>query len=180
MSIKGKIVIPGGCGFIGTNFVRRIVERVGELEIVVFDKLTYSGDFGNIKELVEKKKVRFVRGDIAELESVKKYFAGADYIVNFAAETHVDRSLKEPYPFVMTNFVGVANILEFVRENPVTRFLHISTDEVYGPTNENNIAKEDSPLRPTTPYASTKASADMLCISYARAFELDIIIARPT
>lgn len=180
MGIEGRMVVTGGCGFIGTNFVRKACFDFPDLEIIVFDKLTYAGRLENIEDLISCGRVRFVRGDICDFDAVMDAFADAAYIINFAAETHVDRSFTEPYKFVKTNVLGVANILEFVRLARNVRLIHISTDEVYGETKENNPATEEHPLKPTTPYAVTKASADMLCLSYSRLFDLDIVIVRPT
>lgn len=180
MELSGRMVITGGCGFIGTNFVRFVADNFPALELLVFDKLTYAGNLENIADLIEAGRVKFIRGDISNPKDTERLFEGVRYVVNFAAETHVDRSLVDPVPFVRTNICGVANMLELLRKHPCVRFLHISSDEVYGPRDEKTPADESSPLAPTNPYAVTKASGDMLCISYARSFDLDILIARPT
>jgi len=180
MELSGRMVITGGCGFIGTNFVRFVADNFSALELLVFDKLTYAGNLENIADLIEAGRVKFIRGDISNPKDTERLFEGVRYVVNFAAETHVDRSLVDPVPFVRTNICGVANMLELLRKHPCVRFLHISSDEVYGPRDEKTPADESSPLAPTNPYAVTKASGDMLCISYARSFDLDILIARPT
>ena len=173
-----KILITGGYGFIGSNFIRYMLEKYSDVEIVNVDKLSYGSNIENLRGINEER-YRFVRGDVADYELMKKLIEDVDVVVNFAAETHVDRSIADPYPFLKSNVEGVLSILEALRSHRNVRLVHISTDEVYGDI-LNGSFKEDDRLKPSSPYAATKAAADMLCLAYYRTFNLDIVIVRPT
>lgn len=173
-----KILVIGGAGFIGSNFVRYIINNYSEYEVVVLDKLTYSGRIENLKEILNK--IRFVRGDIRKKEDIERVAIDCEAIINFAAETHVDRSIMSSEDFVLTNVYGVYNILEIVRKyDNIEKFIQISTDEVYGPIIDGSF-KENDRLYPRNPYSATKASADLLCLSYFETYGLNVVITRST
>ena len=178
-----RVAVLGGAGFIGSNFVRHLIENNGETQVLVYDKLTYAGRLENLHGLLENPRLKFVRGDICNeelLEKVLREFQ-ADAVVNFAAETHVDRSINNPAPFIQTNIYGVFTILEVSRRLDVKRLLHISTDEVYGDLyGVGGEADETWPLNPSSPYSASKASGDLLIKSYGRTYGLKYIIARPS
>jgi dTDP-glucose 4,6-dehydratase len=172
------VLVTGGCGFIGSNFVR-LLNAERDWRIINLDKLTYAGNLENVAG-VDVGRNHFVHGDIIvrtlveEILQKEKPWA----IVNFAAESHVDRSILDASPFVQTNIGGVQSLLDAIRTHPVERFLQISTDEVYGDKEEKEPATEDSPLRPSSPYAATKAAADLLCFSYRRTYDLPVLVTR--
>lgn len=175
-------MITGGAGFIGSNFTRYYAEKYPERKIIVLDKLTYAGNLNNINNLIDRKRVKFVKGDISDKNFVfalfdKERFALA---VNFAAETHVDRSIAEPAVFVMTNIVGTSNLLEASREFKLVRYHQVSTDEVYGDLGDNskNFFTEKTPLNPNPPYAASKAAADLLVLSFYKTFGLPVTLSR--
>jgi dTDP-glucose 4,6-dehydratase len=178
------ILVTGGAGFIGSNFVRHILSKYPHYHVINYDKLTYAGNLRNLKDFKDDPRYTFVHADIADHESLEKIIkSGVDYIVNFAAETHVDRSIKgHAREFVLTNVFGVQNILNLLKKYPVEKFLHISTDEVYGALNEESdyIFSEESPLNPQNPYSATKASGDNLCLAYHNTYKLPVVIARPS
>ena len=173
-----RILVTGGAGFIGSNFVRMVVQGhlKGFSKITILDKLTYAGTLTNLKDLPSDS-YEFVHGDICDPLLVEKVVKGQDVIVNFAAESHVDRSIESSRDFVLTNVLGVQTLLDAARNSNVGRFIQVSTDEVYG-----SIAKgswvETEPLLPNSPYAATKAAADMLARSYFRTYGLDVRITR--
>jgi dTDP-glucose 4,6-dehydratase len=168
-----KLLVCGGAGFIGSNFVRLRVRDEGD-EVVVLDKLTYAGRRENLADL----DVRLVVGDIADQDAVDEAIgAGVDAIVNFAAETHVDRSISEPDAFITTNGEGTYQLLEAVRRHDVARFVHISTDEVYGSIEEGSFT-EESPIVPSSPYSASKAGADLLVQSYHHTYGTPALICR--
>ena len=175
-----KILVTGGCGFIGSNFVRYVVRVHPDWKIVNLDKLTYAGNLANLKDVAEDHRYKFVRGDIADRQLVEKLFREErfDAVVNFAAESHVDRSILDPSPFIETNIKGTQVLLEAARKYPVERFVQVSTDEVYGSLGETGFFTEESPLRPNSPYAASKAAADLLCRAYYKAYGIPIIITR--
>jgi dTDP-glucose 4,6-dehydratase len=172
------VLVTGGCGFIGSNFVRLLCADAN-WHIINFDKLTYAGNLENLAD-VSKERLRFVRGDIRDRALVEKILREDKpwAIVNFAAESHVDRSILDASPFVETNIVGVQTLLEAARTYPVERFLQISTDEVYGDKEKLEPSTEEAPLVPSSPYAATKAAADLLCFSYRRTYGLPVLITR--
>jgi dTDP-glucose 4,6-dehydratase len=173
-----SILVTGGCGFIGSHFVR-LVCAAGRYRAINLDKLTYAGNLENLAD-VESKNYRFVRGDIGDAELVgcilKEERPWA--VVNFAAESHVDRSIVDPSAFLQTNINGVQVLLQASREYRVERFVQISTDEVYGDTDGQEPSSEESPLVPSSPYAASKAAADFLCLSYRRTYGLPVLITR--
>lgn len=173
-----KLLVTGGAGFIGSNFVRRIIDGSlsGIEEVTVLDKLTYAGTLTNLSHL-PRQSYRFIQGDICDDELLKKILPGHDSIINFAAESHVDRSISGARDFVITNVLGTQTLLQAARHFGVRTFLQVSTDEVYG-TIEKGSWREDFPLLPNSPYSASKASADLLCRSYFRTFDLDIRITR--
>lgn len=180
---EATILVTGAAGFIGSNFVRMLASRSEAVKLIAFDKLSYSGNLANIAEYVDGRRVVFVRGDICDAEAVGRTWAehGVTHVVNFAAESHVDRSILSCEPFVQSNVVGVQVLLDVARARGVQRFLQISTDEVYGSLPENRPElkfTEDSPLAPNSPYAATKASADCLVRSYQHTYGLPAIITR--
>lgn len=173
-----RLVVTGGCGFIGHHFVRRWREAHAGDRIVVLDALTYAGDASRIAGLAE-----LVVGDVADPDAVRRAFTLAgdvDFLVHFAAETHVDRSLKAPATFVRTNVLGTQVLLDVVRERGVGRLLHVSTDEVYGSiADDTPPASEEAPFRPGSPYAASKVGADALVTAAFNSFNLPTIVVRP-
>lgn len=169
-----KILITGGAGFIGTNFVRYIHDKY-DYEIVVLDKLTYAGNKDNLKDVLPD--IQFIKGDIGSEEDVKTAMQDCDLVVNFAAETHVDRSITDPSIFVKTDVLGTYNLLEHVRKYDVDKYLQISTDEVYGSI-ENGSFTEESNIDPSSPYSASKAGGDVLVRSYYKTYDLPLLITR--
>ena len=172
------ILVTGGCGFIGSNFIRLLSSET-DWRIVNLDKLTYAGNLDNVANL-SRTRVSFVHGDICDSQLVHHLLheEKPSAIVNFAAESHVDRSILDASPFLQTNIGGVHCLLEAIRLCPVERFVHVSTDEVYGDKDGKSASSEDAPLVPSSPYAATKASADLLCFSYRRTYGLPVIVTR--
>jgi dTDP-glucose 4,6-dehydratase len=176
-----KVLVTGGAGFIGSEFVR--MNLMGELagsagiEITVLDKLTYSGNLANLTPVARFPGYRFVRGDVCDTTVVDDVVAGQDAIVHFAAETHVDRSILAPAPFVKTNIVGTQVLLDAALRHGLRRFVHVSSDEVYGSIDEGSWS-EESPVSPNGPYAASKAASDLLALAYHRTFGLDVVVTR--
>lgn len=173
-----RILVTGGAGFIGSNFVRRIIDGTysGFSSVTVLDKLTYAGTLTNLSELPADS-FEFVKGDICDSEIVGRLVNEHDLVVNFAAESHVDRSINGARDFVITNVLGTQTLLDAVKSSNVKTYLHVSTDEVYG-TIEKGSWPETDPLLPNSPYAATKASADLICRSYFKTHSMDIRITR--
>jgi dTDP-glucose 4,6-dehydratase len=175
-----KILVTGGLGFIGTNFIRFIFENYRDIRVVNLDNISYGANPANLKDYENDSRYRFVKGDIRNYKQVCKLINDADVVVNFAAETHVDRSIANPRIFLESNTIGLYNILEAVRQyNPKARVIHISTDEVYGDILEGSFT-EDYPLKPSSPYSASKAAADIFCHAYHRTYNIDIIVTRCT
>ncbi len=175
---EARFLVTGGAGFIGCNFVHELARRFPRSRITVLDKLTYAGNPANLDPVRAHPGFRFVQGDIAEASAVEPLLAeGLDYIVNFAAETHVDRSIGDPSSFVRTDVFGVYTLLEAVRRHPVRRFVQISTDEVYGEI-LGEAATEESPLMPRNPYSASKSGGDRLAFSYWATYGLPVVITR--
>lgn len=176
-----KLLVTGGAGFIGSNFIRHLLTTERDIEIVNFDKLTYAGNPESLSDLAEDPRYTFVRGDIADPKEVAAAFVrGFDGVVNFAAETHVDRSIEDASPFLHTNVGGVMCLLEAARRFELPRFVHISTDEVYGSAPAGVSFAEETLLDPRSPYAASKASADHFVAAYANTFGVSAIILRCT
>lgn len=173
------VLVTGGCGFIGSHFIRHLL-RERPWRVVNLDKLSYAGDPGRLSDVAGDPRYRFVAGDIADEEAVDHLLTTEHpwAIVNFAAETHVDRSILDPAPFLRTNVQGVHVLLEAARRHGIERFLQVSTDEVYGDTEGLEPRSEEDPLRPSSPYAASKAAADLLCLAYRRTYGVPVLIAR--
>jgi dTDP-glucose 4,6-dehydratase len=176
-SAKAKYLVTGGAGFIGSHFVKRVLRDYPEARVVVLDKLTYAGNPDNLIGLERDPRYSFIKGDICDTAIVERAMEGCGVCVNFAAETHVDRSLGDPSSFVLTDVYGTHVLLEAARRCDLRRFVQISTDEVYGeilgaPANEN------APLTPTNPYAASKAGGDRLAFSYYASFGVPVVITR--
>ena len=176
-----KVLVTGGAGFIGSNFVRFLLSTRRSVEIVNFDKLTYAGNPESLADIAQDPRYQFVRGDITDRSAVGELFSRCfDAVVHFAAETHVDRSIEDAAPFLNTNILGTQCLLEAAREYPNFRFIHISTDEVYGSAPAGVKFKEESPLDPRSPYAASKASAEHFVAAYANTFGISSVILRCT
>ena len=171
-------MVTGGCGFIGSHFVRMLVNERPEIDVVVFDKLTYAGNPANLRSVETSPRYRFIRGDICDPVAVRSAVEGGiDAIVNFAAETHVDRSILDPAAFLETDILGTHVLLEAVRESGVPRFLQVSTDEVYGDIADGESGEDDA-LRPRSPYAASKAGGDLQVLAYWTTYETPVLITR--
>ena len=174
-----KVLVTGGAGFIGSNFIRHLINNRPVWNIVNFDKLTYAGNLSSLADITDNDNYSFIKGDISNADDLRAIFDNRfDYVVNFAAESHVDRSLYEPGLFLQTNVIGTQNLLDLAREFNVKRFLQISTDEVYGSIETGKQADETFNLAPNSPYAASKASADLICRSYFKTFAMPVIITR--
>jgi dTDP-glucose 4,6-dehydratase len=174
-----KLLITGGAGFIGSAFVRMMISLT-DWRVVNLDKLTYAGNLENLLPVAGSERYRFVQGDICDADRVNAVFdeERPDAVVHFAAESHVDRSILSPEPVVQTNFFGTFTLLEAARRNKTTRFVHVSTDEVYGSIPAPGEAVEESPLNPSSPYSSSKAGSDLLARSYFVTYRLPVLITR--
>jgi len=172
-----RLLVCGGAGFIGSNFVRRILDRTEPVEIVNLDKLTYAGNPDNLRTVEADARYRFIQGDIGDREAVMRAAEGVDAIVNFAAETHVDRSIADPEAFLRTDIMGTHTLLEAVRELGIPRMVQVSTDEVYGSVEVGSCA-EDYPLAPSSPYSASKAGGDLQVLAYHHTYGLPVVITR--
>ncbi len=182
-----KLLVTGGAGFIGSNLVRFLLRENLSVRILNLDLLTYAGDLENLDGVIADPRHTFVEGDICNDELVRELVDGVDAILNLAAESHVDRSIQDPTPFLQTNVLGVRTLLDAARAAGVPRFVQVSTDEVYGQLPRADNAEgadssapftEDSPLRPRSPYSASKAAADLLALSYHTTFGMDVVIPR--
>lgn len=175
-----KMLVTGGAGFIGSNFIRYMLDKYTDVNITNLDKLTYAGNLDNLALVENRPQYRFVRGDIADRQLVEGIITeyGIEVIVNFAAESHVDRSIEEPDLFVKTNVLGSQSLLEAAKRLNVHRFIQISTDEVYGSLGAEGYFTETTPLAPNSPYSASKASADLLVRAYHETYGMDVNIAR--
>ncbi|GIP39957.1 dTDP-glucose 4,6-dehydratase [Paenibacillus sp. J31TS4] len=174
-----RVLVTGGAGFIGSNFVHYLLKTYPTYEIVNLDALTYAGNLENLQGLEGRKGYEFVKGDIADATLIEQIFQkGVDVVVNFAAESHVDRSISDPGIFVHTNVVGTQVLLEAARRYQVTRFVQVSTDEVYGTLGETGLFTEETPLAPNSPYSASKAGGDLLVRSYHETYGLPVNITR--
>jgi dTDP-glucose 4,6-dehydratase len=171
------ILVTGGCGFIGSNFVRLILAERPTWRVTNVDKLTYAGNRANLADVESNPNYRFVHADICDKAAMAAEFGHKpDAVVHFAAESHVDRSITGPEIFVITNVLGTQNLLEFARQNGIGRFLHVSTDEVYGSLGATGLFTETTPYAPNSPYSASKAGSDMLVRSYHHTFGMDTVI----
>lgn len=173
-----KIFVTGGAGFIGSNFIRHILALKAGYTVVNFDKLTYAGNLANLEPVASNLEYSFFKGDICDEDAVQSAMAGCDFVVHFAAESHVDRSIYEPATAIQTNVLGTLVLLQVSRKLNIKRFVHISTDEVYGDVERGEFADESSSLRPSSPYSASKASSDLLVRSYVRTFGFPALIVR--
>ncbi|OGK85074.1 MAG: dTDP-glucose 4,6-dehydratase [Candidatus Rokubacteria bacterium GWA2_73_35] len=172
-----KLLVTGGSGFIGSNFIRHVLGAHPEDHVVNLDKLTYAGNPANLADVEHDARYTFVHGDICDTALVRDVARGVDAVVNFAAESHVDRSLMEPDAFLKTDVFGVFTLLEAVRELAIPRLVHISTDEVYGSV-AHGSSRESDPLRPSNPYSASKAGGDLLALAYWQTHRLPVVITR--
>ena len=171
-----KLFVTGGAGFIGSNFARHVLHHSDD-SVVVYDALTYAGNIANLADLRDDPRFTFVEGDICDREAVRAAMTGCDRVVHFAAETHVDRSLLGPDVFVRTNCDGTNVLCDTATQLGVDRFLHISTDEVYGSIEEGSFAESD-PLQPRSPYSAAKAGSDLIALAYHETYDLPVVVTR--
>jgi dTDP-glucose 4,6-dehydratase len=174
-----KLLVTGGCGFIGSNFIRYMMEN-SNYEIINLDALTYSSNPDNLNDVSGSKRYRFVKGTIGDKKLVSELVQDIDYVVNFAAESHVDRSILDPGPFIVTNIEGTQTLIEACRHSDIKKIVHISTDEVYGELGETGKFFENLPLLPNSPYSASKASADLIIRAYHETYGLQVATARPS
>jgi dTDP-glucose 4,6-dehydratase len=173
-----KIFVTGGAGFIGSNFIRYVLQASKNHAIINYDKLTYAGNLANLHSIAHHPGYKFVKGDICDAVAAEKAMRGCDAVVHFAAESHVDRSIYEPAPVIQTNITGTFTLLEIARRLAISRFVHISTDEVYGDIGPGDHASEESPVQPSSPYSASKAASDLLVLSYVRTYKFPALITR--
>jgi dTDP-glucose 4,6-dehydratase len=173
-----KILVTGGAGFIGSNFIRYALGARESYKVVNYDKLTYAGNLINLDSISKNPNYQFIRGDICDEPSLASAMRGCDAIVHFAAESHVDRSIYEPTLVVQTNITGTLTVLETARKVSISRFVHISTDEVYGDLPADTFADENSPLQASSPYSASKAGSDLLVRAYVRTYAFPAMITR--
>lgn len=174
-----RVLLTGGCGFIGSNFVRYVLDRDEDVHLTNLDLLTYAGNRASLEDLEDHPRYRFVQGDIADAAVVETLFSeGVDDVINMAAESHVDRSIDHPGIFIRTNVTGTQVLLDAARRHGVRRFLQVSTDEVYGSLGATGFFTEDSPIQPSSPYSASKAGADLLVQAYQHTFGLPVSITR--
>lgn len=171
------ILITGGAGFIGNNFVRYMLRCYPHFNVTVLDKLTYAGNEDNLLDVRDQSNFSFVKGDICDSSLVNELVSKSNSIVHFAAETHVDRSIQNASAFITTNVYGTNVLLEAVRNHSIDRFIHISTDEVYGSRESGSFSEED-PLNPSNPYSASKAAADLLVLSFSKTYGVPVVIVR--
>jgi dTDP-glucose 4,6-dehydratase len=174
-----KLLVTGGCGFIGSNFVRHILAIDPAASVVNFDALTYAGNLANLRDLDGHPRYRFVRGDVTDRDAVRRAMRlGVTDVIHFAAESHVDRSIQDSGPFVRTNVIGTQILLDAAREFNVSKYVQVSTDEVYGSLGPTGAFTEQTPLHPNSPYSASKAGGDLLVQAYQHTFGLPAVITR--
>lgn len=173
-----KILITGGAGFIGSNFIRYMMKKYPDYEFINLDALTYCGNLENLEGIDQSKNYEFVKGNIADKILVDNLMKDVDYVVNFAAESHVDRSIKDPEIFIKSNILGTQNLLNAAKKYNIKKFLQVSTDEVYGSLGKTGYFTEETPLQPNSPYSATKAGADLMVRAYYNTFNLPVNITR--
>lgn len=174
-----NVLVTGGLGFIGSNFIRYLINARKDIGITNLDYGGPSSNSSNLRDLRGNRRYSFVKGDITSRKASGRLIKTADYIVNFAAETHVDRSISDPNPFFHSNLDGVFNLLENARQSPIRRIVHISTDEVYGSTLDSSFEETD-PLNPSSPYSATKAAADLLALAWNSTYKTPVVVLRCT
>lgn len=175
-----SILVTGGLGFIGSNFIRYLLKSYGDIQITNLDAVTYGANSQNLQDLEGDSRYRFVKADIVDKYVISKHVARANAIVNFASETHVDRSISDPEPFLRSNVIGTYGLLETVKKSNLQKFIHISTDEVYGAALHGKSFNEEDRLNPSSPYSASKAAADMYAHAYHRTYGINTIIVRCT
>lgn len=180
MSKPTKLLITGGCGFIGSWLIRYLLETQPSIEITNLDLLTYAGNLENLQSVASDPRYRFVQGDICDEILVNRLIPEADICVNVAAQTHVDRSISGPSEFIRTNVWGTQVLLEAARQSGLSKFVQVSTDEVYGSIEGSAKFTEDSPLEPSSPYSASKASADLIALSYWKTYGMPVCVTRCT
>ncbi|MFD2614060.1 dTDP-glucose 4,6-dehydratase [Paenibacillus gansuensis] len=174
-----NILVTGGAGFIGSNFVHYMLNKYPEYQIINLDALTYAGNLESLVSVNQLPNYRFVKGDITDKAQVNSIFEqGLDYVVHFAAESHVDRSIEGPEVFTVTNVIGTQVLLEAARSFGIKKFVHVSTDEVYGTLGETGLFSEETPLAPNSPYSASKAGSDLLVRAYHETYQLPVNITR--
>ena len=175
-----KVLVTGGLGFIGSNFIRYLLSSYSDVKVINLDAMKYGSNPANLNDLEDYERYTFIKGDISDYELMAELVKDVDAIANFAAETHVDRSISNPYSFLQSNVIGVFTILEAIRKNnPDVRLVHISTDEVYGDILKGSFKEEDR-LKPSSPYSASKAAADMFVLAYVRTYGINASITRCT
>ena len=174
-----RILVTGGAGFIGSNYVKHIISKNNStnINVVVLDKLTYAGSIDNFDEIIRNSNFKFVQGDVCDSSLVNDLVSNSDRVINFAAESHVDRSIESSEEFIRTNILGTKVLLDAIRKKPNTKFIQVSTDEVYGSIDSGSW-DESFPLKPSSPYAASKAAADLIVLSYQKTYSLDLMISR--
>jgi len=172
-----SILVTGGAGFIGSNFVRLVAAEYGDCAVTVLDALTYAGNLENISDLVDSGRVKFVKGNICDAAAARGAMEGVEAVFNFAAETHVDRSIQEAESFIQTDVFGTYTLLRLADELGVKRFIQISTDEVYGSSDGEDFT-ETSPLKPGNPYSASKCGGDLMCLAFANTYRLPLVVTR--
>lgn len=173
-----RLLVTGGAGFIGSNFIRYMLAKYPNYGIVNFDKLTYAGNLENLRDIDSDPRYSFVHADICDADMVDQVIGECDGVINFAAESHVDRSIEDPHSFVVTDVVGTQTLLEAVKKHKIPRLLHISTDEVYGSIPPGRSSKETDPIEPNSPYSASKAGGDMICRAYFKTYRTPVVITR--
>jgi dTDP-glucose 4,6-dehydratase len=175
----GALLVTGGCGFIGSNFIRNLLATDSAVHVINFDALTYAGNLQNLAGVDKDPRYTFIRGDVADKDAVRAAMQrGVTDVIHFAAESHVDRSIQDSGPFVRTNIVGTQILLDAAREFKVTKYVQVSTDEVYGSLGATGLFTEETPLAPNSPYSSSKAAADLLVRSYVHTFHMPAVTTR--
>jgi len=177
MAFFKSILVTGGAGFIGSNFVHYINGKHPDCRITVLDKLTYAGNVENLSALIDSGRVKFLKGDICDADAVNEAMKGIEAVFNFAAETHVDRSIEEAGSFIQTDVFGTYTLLTAAMEHGIKRFIQISTDEVYGST-EGEAFHETTPLKPGNPYSASKCGGDLMCQAFANTYKIPVVITR--
>ena len=171
-------MVTGGCGFIGSNFVRYMLKTYANVQIINLDSLTYAGNLENLMEIQQDKRYSFINGDITERNDVVPALKNADSIVHFAAESHVDRSIEKAEVFIKTNVIGTHSLLECAKEHDIAKFIHVSTDEVYGSLGKDGYFTEETPIAANSPYSASKAASDLLARAYYKTYGFPVIITR--